>query len=106
MVAENVKDYLENGNIRHSVNYPQCRLPRMDAWRVTIANANVPNMVGQISTCLANAGLNIEDLLNKSVGDLAYTIVDVNGEITPEIEDSLRSIDGVLALRNLGKPVT
>jgi D-3-phosphoglycerate dehydrogenase len=106
MVVENVKDYLENGNIRYSVNYPQCRLPRMDAWRVTIANANVPNMVGQISTCLADAGLNIEDLLNKSIGDLAYTIVDVNGEVTAEIENNLRSIEGVLALRNLGKPVT
>jgi len=106
MVVENVKDYLENGNIRYSVNYPECRLPRMDAWRVTIANANVPNMVGQISTSLADAGLNIEDLLNKSVGDLAYTIVDVNGEITPEIESNLRSIEGVLTLRNLGKPVT
>ncbi len=106
MVAENVKDYLENGNIRHSVNYPDCRLSRMDAWRVTIANANVPNMVGQITTCLADADLNIEDLLNKSIGDLAYTIVDVNHEVTPEIEQKLRSIDGVLALRNLGKPVT
>jgi D-3-phosphoglycerate dehydrogenase len=105
MVVENVKDYLENGNIRYSVNYPECRLPRMDAWRVTIANANVPNMVGQISTCLANAGLNIEDLLNKSIGDLAYTIVDVNGEVMPEVESQLRSIEGVLALRNLGKPV-
>ncbi len=106
MVAENVKDYLENGNIRHSVNYPDCRLPRVDAYRVTIANANVPNMVGQISTCLADAGLNIEEILNKSIGDLAYTIVDVNGPVTEECEAKLRSIDGVLALRNLGKPVT
>jgi D-3-phosphoglycerate dehydrogenase len=106
MVVENVKDYLENGNIRYSVNFPQCRLPRLDAWRVTIANANVPNMVGQISTCLADAGLNIEDLLNKSIGDLAYTIVDVNGEVTDETMAELRSIEGVLALRNLGKPVT
>jgi D-3-phosphoglycerate dehydrogenase len=106
MVAENVKDYLENGNIRYSVNFPECRLPRMDAWRITVANANVPNMVGQISTALADAGLNIEDLLNRSIGELAYTIVDVNGEVTPEIEASLRSINGVLALRNLGKPVT
>ena len=106
MVVENVKDYLENGNIRYSVNYPECRLGRMDAYRITIANANVPNMVGQISTCLAEAGLNIEDLLNKSIGDLAYTIVDVNGEVSPEVEDNLRSIEGVLALRNLGKPVT
>ncbi len=106
MAAENVKDYLENGNIRFSVNFPECRLPRMDAYRITIANANVPNMVGQISTCLGDAGLNIEDLLNKSIGNLAYTIVDVNEPVTDEIESKLRSIDGVLALRNLGKPVT
>ncbi|HSG98343.1 MAG TPA: phosphoglycerate dehydrogenase [Woeseiaceae bacterium] len=106
MVAENVKDYLENGNIRHSVNFPAARLPRLDAWRITVANANVPNMVGQISTDIANAGLNIEDLLNKSIGDLAYTIVDVNAEPSEELLDEIRSIEGVLALRNLGKPVT
>jgi D-3-phosphoglycerate dehydrogenase len=106
MVAENVKDYLENGNIRFSVNFPESRLPRLDAWRITVANANVPNMVGQISTCLANAGLNIEDLLNKSIGDLAYTIVDVNGPVAKETEAELKAIEGVLTLRNLGKPVT
>jgi len=105
MVAEHVKDYLENGNIRYSVNFPEARLPRLDAWRITVANENVPNMVGQISTCLANAGLNIEDLLNKSVGHLAYTIVDVNGEVSEETMSELRKIEGVLTLRNLGKPV-
>ena len=106
MVAENVKDYLENGNIRHSVNFPEARLSRIDAWRITVANANVPNMVGQISTCIANAGLNIEDLLNKSIGHFAYTIVDVNGDPSEALLDELRSIEGVLTLRNLGKPVT
>jgi len=105
MVAENVKDYLENGNIRFSVNFPEARLPRLDAWRITLANANVPNMVGQMSTCIANAGLNIEDLLNKSVGEFAYTIVDVNDEPSPELLEQIGSIKGVLALRNLGKPV-
>ncbi len=106
MVAENLKDYLDNGNIRFSVNFPEARMPRLDAWRITIANANVPNMVGQISTCLAKAGLNIEDLLNKSIGDLAYTIVDVNGPVSEDTRVKLRAIDGVLTLRNLGKPVT
>jgi D-3-phosphoglycerate dehydrogenase len=106
MVAENVKDYLENGNIRHSVNFPQARLSRLDAWRITISNANVPNMVGQISTCIANAGLNIEDLLNKSIGAVAYTIVDVNADPSDALLDELRAIEGVLTLRNLGKPVT
>ena len=105
MVAENVKDYLENGNVRFSVNFPQARLPRLDAWRLTLANANVPNMVGQVSTCIANAGLNIEDLLNKSVGAFAYTIVDVNGEPSQELLDEISAIEGVLTLRNLGKPV-
>jgi len=105
MVAENVKDYLENGNIRFSVNFPEARLPRLNAWRITVANANVPNMVGQISTCIANAGLNIEDLLNKSIGNLAYTIVDVNAEPSAQLLEEIGSIDGVLTLRNLGKPV-
>jgi D-3-phosphoglycerate dehydrogenase len=105
MVAENVKDYLENGNIRFSVNFPEARLPRLDAWRITLANKNVPNMVGQVSTCIANAGLNIEDLLNKSVGEFAYTIVDVNEEPSQELLQAIGSIDGVLTLRNLGKPV-
>ena len=105
MVAENVKDYLENGNVRYSVNFPEARLPRLDAWRITLANANVPNMVGQVSTCIANAGLNIEDLLNKSKGDLAYTIVDVNDQPSPELIAEIGAIKGVLTLRNLGKPV-
>ena len=105
MVADNVKDYLENGNIRFSVNFPAARLPRLDAWRITLANANVPNIVGQMSTCIAHAGLNIEDLLNKSIGEFAYTIVDVNNEPSLELLEQIGSIEGVLALRNLGKPV-
>ena len=104
MVADNIKDYLENGNIRNSVNFPEARLPRLDAYRITIANANVPNMVGQISTSLGNAGLNIEDLLNKSIGDLAYTIVDVNGPVDDDTLARIRAIEGVLSLRYLGKP--
>jgi D-3-phosphoglycerate dehydrogenase len=106
MVAENIKDYLENGNIKNSVNFPEAVMPREDAYRITIANANVPNMVGQISTCLARAGLNIEDLLNKSLGDLAYTIVDLDGPVPDETIDAVRKIAGVLALRSLGKPIS
>ena len=106
MVAENVKEYLENGNIRHAVNFPESIMPRTDAYRVTIANANVPNMVGQISTCLAAANLNIEDLLNKSQGELAYTVVDLDGPVPEDTLRALRGIDGVLALRNLGKPIS
>ncbi|MEX2494973.1 MAG: phosphoglycerate dehydrogenase [Woeseia sp.] len=106
MVAETVRDYLENGNVKNSVNFPEAVMPRADAYRITVANANVPNMVGQISTCLAKAGLNIEDLLNKSLGDVAYTIVDLDGPIPAETGQSLRQIKGVLAFRDLGKPDT
>lgn len=104
MVAETVRDYLENGNVKNSVNFPEAVMPRADAHRITVANANVPNMVGQISTCLAQAGLNIEDLLNKSLGNLAYTIVDLDGPLPAATGEALRSIKGVLALRDLGRP--
>jgi len=106
MVANNLRDFLENGNIRFSVNFPEAVMPRSDAYRITIANANVPNMVGQISSCLGEQKLNIEDLLNKSVGDLAYTIVDLDGPVSDETISTLRNIKGVLALRNLGKPIS
>ncbi|MEX0977151.1 MAG: phosphoglycerate dehydrogenase [Woeseia sp.] len=105
MIAENIKDFLENGNIKNSVNFPETIMPRADAYRITIANANVPNMVGQISTCLAKANLNIEDLLNKSFGELAYTIVDLGGPVPDETISAMLQIKGVLALRNLGKPL-
>ncbi len=106
MVAENVKDFLENGNIRYSVNFPEAVMPRDGTYRITVANANVPNMVGQITTCLANAGLNIEDLLNKSRGELAYTVVDLDGPVPEDTLGCLRAIEGVLTLRNLGKSIS
>jgi D-3-phosphoglycerate dehydrogenase / 2-oxoglutarate reductase len=100
MVTDTVREYLENGNIRHSVNYPEAVLPRApSATRLTIANRNVPNMVGQISTCLATAGLNIADLLNKSRGELAYTIIDTDGTVGEELLVRIRRIGGVLAAR-------
>ena len=104
MVADNVRNYLEHGVIRHSVNFPEVEMPRTDAHRLTLANENVPNMVGQISTVLADQGLNIEDLLNKSRGDLAYTIVDLNGDVTEDTLTHLRAIEGVLSVRDLGWP--
>ncbi len=106
MVVENVRDYLENGNVRFSVNFPETIMPRTDAIRMTITNANVPNMVGQITTCLASAGLNITNLLNKSSGELAYTLVDLDAPIPAETRQELRNIEGVLALRVLEKPLS
>ena len=99
MVADTLRDYLENGNVRNSVNFPEAVLPRVGGHRIAIANDNVPNMVGQISTCLAGAGLNIADLLNKSRGDLAYTLIDTDAEVPRAVLGQLRSIDGVLAAR-------
>ncbi len=101
MVAEQVREYLENGNIRNSVNFPELVMPRSEGYRIAIANANVPNMLGQISTCLANAGLNIHDMLNKSRGELAYTLVDVDSELPPECLDKVAAIEGVLNVRAL-----
>jgi D-3-phosphoglycerate dehydrogenase len=100
MVAEQVRDFLENGNIRNSVNYPESLMPRApNTTRIVIANSNVPNMVGQISTCLATAKINIADLLNKSRGEYAYTLIDTDGTVGEEILHRIRGIDGVLSAR-------
>ena len=100
MVVETLKDFLENGNLRHSVNFPEAVLPRLGScYRLSIANANVPNMVGQISTALATAGLNIADLLNKSRGEVAYTLIDTEAPVPEAILARLRSIEGVLSAR-------
>jgi D-3-phosphoglycerate dehydrogenase len=102
MVVDTLREFLENGNVRHSVNFPEAILPRTaGATRLAIANENVPNMVGQISTALASANLNIADLLNKSRGELAYTLIDVDGAIPPAIPEQLRKIEGVLGVRML-----
>jgi len=100
MVAETLRDFLENGNIRHSVNFPEAALPRVPATaRIAIANSNVPNMVGQISTRLAEAGLNIADLLNKSKGEVAYTLIDIDGKVPAGLVERIGAIQGVLSAR-------
>ncbi|MEN8169629.1 MAG: phosphoglycerate dehydrogenase [Pseudomonadota bacterium] len=100
MVADQVKEYLENGNITNSVNFPEVVMPRAEGThRLTIVNSNVPNMLGQISSDLAKAGLNIVDMLNKSHGDLAYSVVDIDQAIPQEIVDEIAGIDGVLNVR-------
>ncbi|MCZ6561103.1 MAG: phosphoglycerate dehydrogenase [Gammaproteobacteria bacterium] len=99
MVANNLRDFLENGNIRHSVNFPEAIMPRNDGQRIIVANANVPNMVGQISTALADAKLNIADLLNKSRDDLAFTLVDIDGEVDSATVEQIGNIEGVLSVR-------
>jgi D-3-phosphoglycerate dehydrogenase / 2-oxoglutarate reductase len=100
MVAEQVRDFLENGNIRNSVNFPEAVMPRApNTTRLVIANSNVPNMVGQISTSLASARINIADLLNKSRGEYAYTLIDTDGAVREDVLKQIRGISGVLSAR-------
>ncbi|HEV7631378.1 MAG TPA: phosphoglycerate dehydrogenase [Steroidobacteraceae bacterium] len=100
MAADQLRDFLETGNIRNSVNFPEAVLARVPGTaRLVIANSNVPNMVGQISTCLATAGVNIADLLNKSRGEYAFTLIDVDGGVDDATVQKIRGIDGVLSAR-------
>lgn len=101
MVAEQLREYLEHGNITNTVNFPNVVMPRESAFRVAIANANVPNMLGQISSALAEAGINIHNMTNKSRGDMAYTLVDTDSALTPELIAHLSAIPGVLMVRDL-----
>ena len=99
MVASQIRDYLENGNIRNSVNFPEVVAARETKNRILIANANVPNMVGQISTAMAEANLNIHDMVNKSKQDIAYTLVDVDSTIPDSVIKSIAAIEGVKSVR-------
>lgn len=101
MVVDQLREYFEEGNIRNSVNFPEVVIPRNEGVRVALVNANVPNMLGQISTTLAEAGLNIIDMLNKSRGEIAYTLADVEGPIPQAVMKKLAAIDGVIAARSL-----
>ena len=101
MVVEQVRDYLENGNVRNAVNFPDVTMVRESPFRLGIANANVPNMVGQTSTAVAQAGLNIHNMLNKSKKDIAYTLVDVDSAVPSKVIDRIAVIEGVLAVRYL-----
>jgi D-3-phosphoglycerate dehydrogenase len=102
MAAEQLREFLENGNVKNSVNYPEAVLPRLpNTTRLAIANRNVPNMVGQISTALAMHRINIADLLNKSRGEYAYTLIDADGALGAELLAEIHAIAGVLSARIL-----
>ena len=101
MVVDQLRAYLEHGNIANAVNFPAVSMARESAYRIAIANANVPNMLGQISTAMANAGLNIHNMVNKSRGDMAYTLVDVDSAVAPDVLATIGAIDGVLSVRYL-----
>ena len=99
MVVDEVREYLEHGNIGHSVNFPATRMARAGARRICVANRNVPNMIGQLSHVLGVAGLNIAQMHNASRGELAYTLVDVEGEVPEKLTSEIAAIPGILSVR-------
>ncbi len=104
MVVDQIREFLENGNISNSVNFPSVLMPRESAFRLAIANANVPNMLGQISTAMADIGLNIHNMVNKSRGEMAYTLLDVDSAVPESAVAKIRAIEGVLNVRNIPLP--
>ncbi|HLD09800.1 MAG TPA: phosphoglycerate dehydrogenase [Methylophilaceae bacterium] len=103
MVVDQVREFLENGNISNSVNFPSVQMPRESAFRLAIANANVPNMLGQISTTMADVGLNIHNMVNKSRGEMAYTLLDLDSAVPDVAVAKIRAIEGVLNVRVLSQ---
>lgn len=100
MAVKEVMNFLEHGNIVNSVNYPNCDMGyRGDKTRITILHHNVPNMIGQFTALLAEAGVNISDMTNKSKKEFAYTMIDIESEISEEIQNRLNEIEGVLRVR-------
>ncbi len=99
MAAQEVKDYLENGTIRNSVNFPNLKVPREASVRICIMHRNMPNLIAILSTTLAQYGINIENMGSRPRGEIAYTIIDTNDELTEEIKNALKSVDGVIKFR-------
>jgi D-3-phosphoglycerate dehydrogenase len=101
MAVDTLRDYLEHGNLRHAVNFPEASMARESPYRLSIANANVPDMLARISHTMGERGINIHNMLNKSRGDLAYTVADVDSPVPAAALAALNGIDGVLAVRYL-----
>ena len=103
MIARQVKSFLEDGYITNAVNFPDVRLQRVrsESYRLAVVNANIPNMVAQISTVLSNHKVNIIDMINKSKGDIAYTLMDINSPLNEEVLRQIKSIDGVVRARQI-----
>ena len=99
MAVQEVRDFLENGNIKNSVNYPACDMGVKDKTRITILHRNIPNMIGQFTALLAKDNVNIDDMTNKNSGTYAYTMMDVDSEVNEEVVKGLEAIDGVLRVR-------
>ncbi|MDP4680267.1 MAG: phosphoglycerate dehydrogenase [Cyclobacteriaceae bacterium] len=101
MAVNQTKEYLENGNIKNSINFPMAEMPRNGGSRIIIGNKNVPGMVGKITSVLAEQSINISDMLNKHKGDIAYNIIDVDGEVTEAQIAKIKQIDEIILVRLL-----
>ena len=101
MAVKQVRDYLENGNIVNSVNFPEAKMPSAGKERLAITHKNIPNMVGQISTAIAEEGINIVDMINKSKEEVAYTLIDLENEISDKVIDNLMRVEGILTVRGI-----
>jgi D-3-phosphoglycerate dehydrogenase len=101
MVVDQVREYLDNGNVSNSVNFPAVYMPREAAHRVAVVSQNIPNMVGQISTAMADAGINIHNMVNKSRGDIAYTMLDLDSSAPQAALSKIKAIEGVMNVREL-----
>lgn len=101
MVVDQVREYLDNGNVSNSVNFPAVYMPREAAYRVAVVSQNIPNMVGQISTAMADAGINIHNMVNKSRGDIAYTMLDLDSRAPQTALNKIKAIEGVMNVREL-----
>ena len=101
MIAKQIKDYLEHGNIVNSVNFPDSKMPRAGEKRLAITHRNIPNMVRQITKEIAEEGANIVDMLNKSRGDFAYTLIDIEKEISKTVIENIKQVEGILKVRAL-----
>ena len=99
MAADQLKDFLENGNIYNSVNYPPTKMSRNGGSRMTFTNSNVPKVLGQVLSVLADANLNVVDMVNKSRGEIAYNIIDIEGDIDEAVIGKVASVDGVMRVR-------
>jgi D-3-phosphoglycerate dehydrogenase len=101
MAADQLMEYLEQGNISNSVNFPKTKMPRHGGYRITFCNNNVPKVLGNVLTLLADCSLNVIDMVNKSRSEIAYNIIDVESEPTQELLEKISSVEGILSVRFL-----
>ncbi len=103
MVSQQIRDFLEHGDIVHSVNFPDVTLPRTAGYRITAIHQNIPNMISQLTGVVAAAHINIENMINKSRGDIGYTVLDLDEQPEESVLEAIRSVDGIIRVRAIGR---